>query len=425
MPSNSQLNLMTNVLQLEGFIVIDYQLIEGMGIILSLEKVDKKATCIHCGSVTKKLHQNNELTIRDLPWGEQSVYLKMNRRQMRCEKCRNKFTEELKYVKKKRSYTERLKKKIVSEVLNSDIKNVAERNGVSEQEIETMLKDIGQELQEKKPQQLRRLGIDEIAVVKGQGNYYVVLVDLDKGVIIGLIEKRTEEEVSKYLEAWGKEVLEQIVEVSIDLWKPYKKIVKKLMPLAEIVADRFHVMKQVTDELDAQRKSLKREANALKNSPEKEPLLSGLNKSKYALLKNEEDLNDQQKEKLEEVYKIVPILSKMHLLKEKFRRVFDENSDWVSGLFELADWCAEAYEVYPQSCGATPRLRKAQGNAHQESGTIRRWIGEIIAYFDEGTTSGVVEGINNKLKLIKRRGYGFRNFDNFQLRSFLTWHFAA
>jgi transposase len=408
MPSNSQLNLMTNVLQLEGVIVIDYQLIEGMGIVLSLEKVEKKATCIYCGSVTRKLHQNNELTIRDLPWGEQSVYLKINRRQMRCEKCQKKFTEDLKYVKKKRSYTERFKKKIVSEVLNSDIKNVAVRNGVSEQEIETMLKDIGRELQKKKPSQLRRLGIDEIAVVKGQGNYYVVLVDLDKGVIIGIIEKRTEDEVSKYLEAWGKEVLAQIVEVSIDLWKPYKKVAQKLMPQAEIVADRFHVMKQVNDELDSQRKTIKREANALKNSPEKEQLLSELNNSKYALLKNEEDLNDQQKEKLEEIYKTLPILSKMHLLKEKFRRVFEENYDWVSGLFELADWCAEAYELYPKSCG-----------------TIRRWIGEVIAYFDEGTTSGVVEGINNKLKLIKRRGYGFRNFDNFQLRSFLTWHFTS
>ena len=133
MPSNSQLNLMTNILQLEGFTVIDYQLIEGMGIVLSLEKVDKKATCIHCGFVTRKLHQNNELTVRDLPWGEQDVYLKINRRQMRCEKCQKKFTEELEDIKKKRTYTERLKKKIVSEVLNSDIKNVAQRNGVSEQ----------------------------------------------------------------------------------------------------------------------------------------------------------------------------------------------------------------------------------------------------------------------------------------------------
>ena len=81
----------------------------------------------------------------------------------------------------------------------------------------------------------------------------------------------------------------------------------------------------------------------------------------------------------------------MHLLKEKCRKVFDENCDGNSGLLELADWCAEAYEVYPKSCG-----------------TIRRWIGAI----------------NNKLKLIKRRAYGFRNFTNFKLRSFLTWHFT-
>ena len=275
MPSNSQLNLMTNILRLEGFTVIDYQLIEGMGIVLSLEKVHKQATCIYCGSVTRKLHQNNELTVSDLPWGEEDVYLKINRRQMRCEKCKTKFTEELKDIKKKRIYTERLKKKIVSEVLNGDIKNVAERNGVSEQEIETMLKDIDQELEKKKPENLRRLGIDEIAVVKGQGNYYVVLVDWDKGVIIGLIEKRTEEEVSKYLKAWGEEVLSQIVEVSIDFWQPYKKVAKKLIPQAEIVADRFHVMKQVTDELDTQRKKLKREGIALKDSPEKTELLSG------------------------------------------------------------------------------------------------------------------------------------------------------
>ena len=275
MPSNSQLNFMTNILRLEGFTVIDYQLIEGMGIVLSLEKVHQQATCLYCGSVTRQLHQNNELTVRDLPWGEEDVYLKINRRQMRCEKCQTKFTEELKDIKKKRIYTERLKKKIVSEVLNGDINNLAERNGVSEQEIETMLKDIDQELEKKKPENLRRLGIDEIAVVKGQGNYYVVLVDWDKGVIIGLIEKRTEEEVSKYLKAWGEEVLSQIVEVSIDFWQPYKKVAKKLIPQAEIVADRFHVMKQVTDELDTQRKKLKREGIALKDSPEKTELLSG------------------------------------------------------------------------------------------------------------------------------------------------------
>nr|WP_203427749.1 ISL3 family transposase [Rippkaea orientalis] len=398
---------MTNLLQLEGVTVINYQIIKEIGIVLSVEKIEPNATCIYCGSKTRKVHQNNELTIRDLPWGEKSVYLKINRRQMRCEHCQKKFTEELSYVPKKRTYTERFRKKIIEEVLNSDIKNVAKRNGVSEQEIETMLKDVGEDLNQEKPRELRRLGIDEIAVIKGQGNYYVVLVDLERGVIVGILEKRIEEEVLKYLEAWGEEVLTKIEEVSIDLWKPYKNIVNKLMPQAEVVADRFHVMKQVNEELDAQRKTLKREAKELKDTNQKEEILSGLNKSKYVLLKNEEDLNEEQKEKLEQVYKTSEVLSKMHQLKEEFRDIFETQSDWVSGLFELANWCQKAYSLYPKSCG-----------------TIRRWIGEIIAYFDQGTTQGIVEGINNKLKLIKRRAYGFRNFGNFQLRSFLTWHFT-
>ncbi len=119
-------------------------------------------------------------TVRDLAFGQQAVYLKVNRRRMRCHHCDNKFTEELEFVRKKRVHTLRFVESIVEEVLNSDIKNVAKRNDLSEQEIETMLKDLGQELFTEKPLKLTKLGIDEIAVVKGQKNYYVVLVDLEK-----------------------------------------------------------------------------------------------------------------------------------------------------------------------------------------------------------------------------------------------------
>jgi transposase len=70
---------------------------------------------------------------------------------MRCDRCQKKFREELGFVKKKRNYTERFKNKIIREVIESDLKNVAQRNDVSEQEIETMLKDVGQELRVKKP----------------------------------------------------------------------------------------------------------------------------------------------------------------------------------------------------------------------------------------------------------------------------------
>ncbi len=408
MASNSELYLMTQLLNLEGVKVIDYRIIEGIGIILSLENTKKEVVCPSCGQTTELLHQNNFQTVRDLSFGQQSVYLKVNRRRMRCPHCQNKFTEELEFVRKRRVHTLRFVERIIEEVLSSDIKNVAKRNDLSEQEIETMLKDLGADLVEEKPVDLKKLGIDEIAVVKGQRNYYVVLVDLEKKKVIGLVEKRTKIEIAEYLEAWGEEVLLKIQEVSIDLWKTYKSIAEELMPQAEIVADRFHVMKQVTDELDSARRKIKRETEKMKSKAKKEKILEGLKKSKYVLLKNEKDLNEAEEEKLKEVEKVAPVLTKMHALKEELRDIFETSKDWSEGLLEIADWLKDVSKYFPKSFG-----------------TIKRWIGEIIAYFDEGTTQGIVEGINNKLKLIKRRAFGFRNFDNFQLRSLLTWQFAS
>jgi transposase len=408
MASYPQRKLMTDILNISGFMVKEYRFIEEVGLVLYLENLTSIVTCPNCRSTTDKLHQNYELTIRDISWGEQEIYLRVNRRQMRCDGCATKFREELEFVNKRRNYTKRFKNKIIQEVIESDIKNVAQRNNVSEQEIETMLKDAVQELKVRKPSNLSKLGIDEIAVVKGQGNYYVVLVDIEQGSLVGLVEQRTEESVTNYLESWGHEVLNKVQEVSIDLWKPYKKVAEKIMPQAVVVADRFHVMKQVNQELDNQRKKSKREAMQLENKSEKAQLLSGLNKSKYSLLKNEKELTDDQKNKLEEVKKIDSILAIMHSLKEQFRDIFETSSNWVEGLFSLGDWLKDAFDYFPQSFG-----------------TIRRWLGEIIAYFDCRTTQGTVEGINNKIKLIKRRGYGFRNFENFSNRCFLTWLFTV
>jgi transposase len=90
---------------------------------------------------------------------------------------------------------------------------------------------------------------------------------------------------------------EKIEEVSIDLWKGYKTIVKKLMPNVQVVADRFHVMVQVNKELDTQRKREIREVIDLtktstfsKKAAEYQEILEGINDSKYSLLKNEENL---------------------------------------------------------------------------------------------------------------------------------------
>ena len=114
-------------------------------------------------------------------------------------------------------------------------------------------------------------------------------------------------------------MLEQIEEVSIDLWLPYKNLVKELMPSAEVVADRFHVMKQINQELDEQRRAEKRAVEAQKNKKqkaEKEAKLEVLKRSKYSLLKNEKDLTETQKIKLEAIKETCPNLTKMYELIE-------------------------------------------------------------------------------------------------------------
>ncbi len=185
------------------------------------------------------------------------------------------------------------------------------------------------------------------------------------------------------------------------------------MPNAQVVADRFHVMAQINKELDSQTKREKRQiedlikkAESLEKKADPEKLLEGLNKSKYVLLKNESELNKEQKAKLVQVKDVSFTLKTMQELKEEIRRIFEQANNCLVGLLKRGRWLSGAKKYFPDS-----------------QNTIIRWLHEIIAYFDYKTTSGVVEGINNKLKLIKRSAYGFKNFENFRVRCLLTWQF--
>ncbi len=125
MASNAELHLIEGFLKLSGMKVIDYRIIEDIGRFLSLKNTKKPIICPRCGKKTEfLLDQNNLVTIRDLSLGEPPVYLKVNRRLLRCSHCHKKFSEDLEFVRKRRSYTKRLVEKILEEVLSSDISPV-------------------------------------------------------------------------------------------------------------------------------------------------------------------------------------------------------------------------------------------------------------------------------------------------------------
>ena len=275
-------------------------------------------------------------------------------------------------------------------------------------EVETLLKEQEEEILKESPKSvIKRLGIDEITQLKGGKNYAAVLVDLDTRKPLTILEKRNKEVITEYLLSLGSEVLSQIEEVSIDLWRPYKSVIEEIIPNAKIVADRFHVMNQVNEELDCQRKKEIREAKKLKNKKKREEKSEGIKNSKYPLLKKKESLNEEEIEKIEKVKEVAPRLEEMYQQKEKLRDIFERLITEDEAFAKTPERTESAYQYIPKSCR-----------------TIGRWIEEIIAYFDNRTTQGIVEGINQKIKLIKRRAYGLTNFDNFRRRILLNWHFC-
>jgi transposase len=104
---------------------------------------------------------------------------------------------------------------------------------------------------------------------------------------------------------------------------------------------------------------------------------------------------------------VAPELMVMYQEKEKLRDRFESQITGDEAFWKIVEWTESSYQYFPKSCQ-----------------TIKRWIDEILAYFDNRTTQGTVEGINQKIKLIKRRAYGLTNFDNFRRRVLLNWHFC-
>jgi transposase len=145
------IEILTELLDLEEVKVLSHRLHDGIGIILQTEPIKSYSICPHCGTKSSKLHQNHRHIIKDLSFGEKPVFLEINRRQFKCETCKKPFSEELDFARKKRTYTTRLAKKTIQEVLDSDIHTIALKGIVTTEEIERMLKDASSELPNLKP----------------------------------------------------------------------------------------------------------------------------------------------------------------------------------------------------------------------------------------------------------------------------------
>lgn len=198
-----------------------------------------------------------------------------------------------------------------------------------------------------------------------------------------MIDSHQQEDIIEALEQQPLEVRAQVEEVSVDMWGGFPKVIEKVFPNAVVVINRFHVMKAVNEELN----ELRRQSGVFDRG------------SKFILLKNGKNLTDEEKVKLEQLLQRSKRLEKAYRWKEEFRAIYEQSLTVEEGKYQIQEWLCKARKVYSKAIT-----------------TIRNHLDGISNYFRNRITSGAMEGINNRIKLIKRQAYGFVNFNNFRER---------
>ena len=212
--------------------------------------------------------------------------------------------------------------------------------------------------------------------------------------MLDVLPNRERETLEKWLDGLSVEQRQAIKVVNVDMWEPYTLAVAAKLPQATIVVDRFHVMKNLNHCLTQARREIQNQA-----SDEVKAQLKG---SRWVLVKNQNDLNEKERVKLQTIYQVSPELKTCHELKELFRLLFETLTNREAAKQALQIWMKQVEAM--QVKALKPCLV-----------TFNNWFEQILNYFIEGWTNAFAEGVNNKIKLIKRKAFGYTNFSKSQI----------
>jgi transposase len=386
---------LTRLLGLSEFMVSGIEYDDRLDCMIVLcQHVWDVALCPNCQQLSTHVHQYHRRVVRDLAWVGRHCYLEFSARRFKCDHCRRPFTEVLETITPHGRCTQRYEQHLFEQCRDTTIQAVSRQERLGYKMVEGIYYRLA-ERHVAVAHPIRRLGLDEIALKKGHDDFVLILSDLERSQIVAVLPERTKEALAVYLDTWNAEQRAAIEEVAMDLWLPYRLAVETKLPAARINGDRFHVMKNLNDRVTTARREIQRQAA----EPEKQQLKG----CRWLLVKNQDDLTDAECHQLEQALTASPTLKQLHQLKEQFRLIFETAPDRTAAARQIQAWIATVENSGLKSLAAFLT-------------TLRNWWDPILNYFNEHITSGLVEGLNNKVKLIKRRAYGFRNFEHFRLR---------
>ncbi|HSN23041.1 MAG TPA: ISL3 family transposase, partial [Methylomicrobium sp.] len=381
-------------------------------IIITIESTKVGTTCRRCGKWITKLHGQDEwVMIRHLPAFGRPSYLRYRPRRYQCQDCEGHptTTQSLNWHDANSPHSFAYDNHVLLQLVHSTVEDVSVKAGLSYESVAGVLeRRIEARVDWTEMADIELLGLDEIALRKGQGNYVTLVTGRFREgemVLLGVLPGHEKAVVVEFLRLIPQRILQRVQAVCCDLWEAYTEAVREEIPTARIVADRFHVARHYREAADDLRKQ---ELHRLKKElpPEDYQKLKG---SMHAFRKNARDLNREERKTLKSFFQHAASAKQAYTLRERLTAIFDRSLSQKQAQANLRRWVQQ--------------VRKSGLHCFDRFlNLLDTWWQEITNYFIQRENSGFVEGFNNKVKVLKRRCYGIFNLKHLFQRIYLDLH---
>lgn len=397
-------------------------------LMISSKQETKAVKCPSCGGKVK-IYDSYDINLKDIPaYPNMESIVHCTAHRYRCACCGKTFSEEIPFKYPGTRITYRAANWIKAFLRNkTSIRSIQNLTGIHWDTIRKVQCEIMESALLEREEELRKsnykpkyLAVDEFALHKGH-SYATCVMDLDEGDIIWVGIGRNMDNFRKFFEQTDPSLLSEVIAVAMDMNASYNKLVEKHLPQAQIVYDRYHmqaqfgrdvlgvvrlnearkhnehskeILNEITEETDKETKRIRKaEAKAEKRE------YSILKKARWSLLMNSDNLNEKRKEALSEILLSHRDLAICYSMKEEMCRLFEE-TDFDKAVEGWSRWFEGA------KASGVPALEKF---ARQKE---KRLFG-LASHAIIPISTGKLEGFNNKIKVAKRIGYGYRNEDYF------------
>jgi transposase len=345
-------------------------------------------------------YKNGALVVRDLDiWGQPSFWI-YQPVYHRCANCHHRQHLIPPFKRKDVTYTYRFEKHVLGMLIGSTEEEVARRLGISAETVALIVRHQladGQDKQVDAQRRITDLGIDDLSLKKGHKLSVTILTDLSDPEhleVLAVAEGRDEAAARQCLEKLTPEQRQGVRTYRADMSQAYHNACKSLLPQAKPVVDRFHVAKNFNAAIDRQRQNITRSYKAKLSKTARQEFRSRM----WHFRRHPKDLTVEQEQELEELFRQLPPLRRLYEIRVRFQEIFDTSPDRQKAHRALLELFLAMLEEFPE--------------LERFIGTFETWQEEILNYFDARQTSGAVEGINNKARVIIKRSYGLKAGDS-------------